>query len=149
MKYESPHILASRKTIEACGRQLEKEADIMRFIGSSVRLDLFLLLMFKLIIRFLRLLFKDHSLTSHNLSYADSFTHRYFKSIMVLIGKMILTLVPISSCEDIFKSKYSLSHNCLHKYSPMPVAFSKFLPFVPVKPFSNTFCNSFSAIPMP
>ena len=78
----------------------------MRFIGSSVRLDLFfLLLMFKLIIRFLRLLFKDHSLTSHNLSYADSFTRHYFKSIMVLIGKMILTLVPISSCEDIFKSK--------------------------------------------
>jgi len=63
MKYESPHILALRKTIEACGRQLEKEADIMRFIGSSVRLGLFfLLLMFKLIIRFLRLLFKDHSL---------------------------------------------------------------------------------------
>ena len=62
---------------------------------------------------------------------------------------MILTSVPSSFSEFNSIPSPSLSHNFLHKYSPMPVDFCPMiLPFSPVKPLSNTLVISPYLIPI-
>lgn len=51
-----------------------------------------------------------------------------------LAGKPMVIVVPFEGTEDAEIFRYNLSHRVLHKYNPIPVAFSFFLPLFPVKP---------------
>ena len=58
-------------------------------------------------------------------------------------------IVPSPSLELISIDIFNLSHNFLHKYKPIPVDFlPDTLPFIPVKPLSNTRDISLSLIPI-
>ena len=65
------------------------------------------------------------------------------------MGKSNVIVVPSPSEEAACIPKYSLSHKLLHKYSPIPVAFSFIRQFLPVNPRSKMREISLGQIPMP
>jgi len=62
-----------------------------------------------------------------------------FISVKLFFGKIIFTSVSLFSIEFISIPIPNFVHSFLHKNNPIPVDFFSILPFVPVKPLSNTF----------
>ena len=61
----------------------------------------------------------------------------------------MVIVVPFEGVEDAEIFRYNLSHKVLHRYNPMPVAFSFLRPLFPVKPRSKILGKSLEEIPIP